>query len=81
MRWPKPTQCEVVGCNRPREAKGMCRLHYSERYRRRKYECQRNGSVTAATENVLPLPTWEWLGDEAELAERVEREESKGART
>lgn len=76
-RWPKTVRCEAPGCTRTREVKGLCRMHYSEHYRRWRQECQSNGSLTAATEDVLPAPKWEWPGDEAELAARVERQEEE----
>jgi len=59
----------------------MCRLHYSEDYRRWRRECQSNGSFTEASLGVLPEPPrWEFENDdgERELMEKVEREE-KGA--
>jgi len=81
MRWPKTIRCEVQGCTRSREVRGMCRLHYSEDYRRWRRECQSNGSFTEASLGVLPEPPrWEFENDdgERELMEKVEREE-KGA--
>ena len=80
MRWHKTVRCEVLGCNRPREARGMCRMHYSEHYRRWRHECQSNGSLTASTPSVLPEPPhWELENDEGEreLMERVERQEEE----
>jgi len=58
----------------------MCRMHYSEHYRRWRRECQSNGSLTTETLSVLPEPPrWEFENEagENELAARVERMEQE----